>query len=580
MPEAFSLALVPISFGLTVFGPGCLLVRRAGWRPLETAVASLALSILAVGLVSFGLGVAWAPAGWRWALLAGCAAATFATVPSVGGLLRRDSGARTTLAWFAVLALFALSLQAVVRNYSGGNIVYDWLDHYQRAKFFLGWQPADKLFSGALLPARPPLMNAFAAQILALTQGRFACFQLTAGLLGVLAYFPILLVARLFSADPKLPRTLALVLMLQPMFLQNVSYSWTRMTAVFFVLATVGFYVEGWRRGDFGRTLFAFVCGAAAILTHYSSAPYVLFLALHHVLMVLPRRERATRELAALALAGSLVLLPWVAWAGAVYGSGTILSAGLASSGKPLPTIGANAVKAALNLRDTFVPPLLRDVPRDPEAPVVSWGRLRDEAFLLYQGNLLFAPGSLGAVLLAVEAARQWRRSKERAREPRDARGRPDTWRFWAALALFVILTGIGVQGSREPLGLAHTAQQPLVMIGVAFLAARFGTWPPRLRRLAGAGWLLDGCLGVALPFWLQSYPLDLPSDWRGPLGLTLRGDLTLMMASWNWGNKTGGGHRFVADVLGDAWLIPALVAAVLFVFAAATVLRLAARRD
>src|SRR6185436_19515175 len=197
MPEALSLALLPVFFALTVFGPGFLVVRRAGWRPLETAVASLALSILLVGLVSFGLGVAWAPVGWRWALFAACAAASFAAVPPVGALLRGHDEARSTLAWFAVLAVFAVSLQAVVRNYSGGNIVYDWLDHYQRAKFFLGWQPADKLFSGALLPARPPLMNAFAAQILALTQGRFASFQMTAALLGVLAYFPILLVARL-----------------------------------------------------------------------------------------------------------------------------------------------------------------------------------------------------------------------------------------------------------------------------------------------------------------------------------------------------------------------------------------------
>jgi len=31
-------------------------------------------------------------------------------------------------------------------------------------------------------------------------------------------------------------------------------------------------------------------------------------------------------------------------------------------------------------------------------------------------------------------------------------------------------------------------------------------------------------------------------SDWRGPLGLTLR-DLSRMMAGWNWGNKIGGGH-------------------------------------
>src|SRR5262245_20775803 len=196
MPDVASLALVPIFVGLSVFGPGFLLVRRAGFRPRETAAAAIALSILFVGLVSFGFGVLCAPQAWRVLLLAACAAATFAAIPAVADLLRRDAEARSALAWFGILALWGVALQATVRNYSGGNIVYDWLDHYERARFFLGWQPVDKLFSGALLAARPPLMNAFAAQVLAITRTRFAGFELTAALLGLLAYFPILLVAR------------------------------------------------------------------------------------------------------------------------------------------------------------------------------------------------------------------------------------------------------------------------------------------------------------------------------------------------------------------------------------------------
>ncbi|HEV8200083.1 MAG TPA: hypothetical protein VGS03_08685, partial [Candidatus Polarisedimenticolia bacterium] len=129
----------------------------------------------------------------------------------------------------------------------------------------------------------------------------------------------------------------------------------------------------------------------------------------------------------------------------------------------------------------------------------------------------------------------------------------------------------------RAPLGLAHTAQQPLVMIGVAFLASRFGAWPRWLRVLAAAGLLADACLGILLQFWLQSYPLDLPNDWRGPLGLTLH-DLSLMMAGWNWGNKIGGGHRFVADVLDGAAWIPWATAAIVFAVGTFALLRLAWR--
>jgi len=571
MPEMGSLALVPLVFGLSVFGPGYWLIRRTDWRPVEKATAALVLSVLLVGLASFAVGVLRLHPICRVLLLVACAASTAASLPAVARLLRAEAGARRALVWFALLAVWAVALQALVRNYSGGNLVYDWLDHYQRSKFFLGGQPTDTLFSGALLPARPPLMNAFAAQIMALTLPRFPCYQLTAALLAVLAYFPMLLIARLFSSTGSgVSRTLAIVLMFQPMFIQNVSYSWTRMPAAFFVLAAVGFYVAGWRVGDHRRMLFAFICGAAAILTHYSSVPYVLFLALHYLLHVLPRRDRAARELAAIVLAAGLVLAPWFAWATSVFGAGRVVSTALVSSGKPLLTAGANLIKAALNLRDMFVPHLLREVPRDARSSGLTWGRIRDDAFTMYQGNLPLALGSLGAVLLVTEVVRSRRHPKA---------PRTDSLWFWAALAAFAVAAGIGVHGGREPLGLAQTAQQPLVMIGVAFLASRFEGWPRALRWLAAGGLLVDALLGVLLHFWLQSYPLELPDGWSGPLGLT-RDDLLFTMAEWNWGVKRGGRHLFVADLLGSRTWFPAILVTALFVGAAVMLFRAAARRE
>jgi hypothetical protein len=568
MPEALSLALVPLVFGLTVIGPGLLLVRRRTWDPIEKATAALALSILLVGQLSFACGVLRLSPAVRILVLAACAAATCASLPAIARRVRSDAETRRVLLGFAVLLVWALSLQAVVRNYAGGNLVYDWLDHYERSKFFLGEAPLFKPFSGALLPARPPLLNAFAAQVLALTRTRFACYQMTAGLLGVLAYFPILLVARLFSRARTLPGTLAIALMFQPMFVQNVSYSWTRLTAVFFVLAAVAFYVGGWRAADAGRTVFAFLCGAAAILTHYSSAPYVLFLALHFLLFVLPRRERPLRQLAGIAAAAAIVLGPWLLWSSAVYGGGATIALGFLSSGRPLPGLGANLAKAALNLRDTFVPHLFREVPRHP-ASEGAWGRLHDDTFLMYQGNLPLALGALGAILLAIEAARSLRRTPPGPRA--------DTARFWCALAAFVILTGIGVQGGREPFGLAHTAQQPLVMLGVAFLVARFEGWPRWLRLLAAAGMLCDAVFGVLMHFWMQSYPIPFDAAWRGPLGLTQQ-DLTSMMAGWNWGEKIAGPHLFVADALGGLVWLPRCLVATLFLLAAGRLLRRAGR--
>lgn len=568
MPVLGSLALVPLVFGLTVFGPGFLLIRRLDWRPIEKATAALALSVILVGLASFGIGALRLHPMCRVLLLVACAASTAASLPGVVRLLR-DPRARRALFWFSVLALWCVALQALVRNYSGGNLVYDWLDHYERSKFFLGGRPNSTLFSGALLPARPPLVNAFAAQIMGLTLPRFACYQLTAALTGLLAFFPMLLVARLFSTSAGVSRILAVMLMFQPMFVQNISYSWTRMQAVFFVLSMVGFYVAGWRAEDPRRMQFAFVCGAASILAHYSSVPYVLFLALHYAVRVLPRRDRPGRELAAIALSSALVLAPWFLWSASVYGTSTVVTSALRSSGKPPDSAGANLIKTLLNLRDLFVPHLLRDVPTDARASGLTWGRVRDDAFTVYQGNLPLALGSLGCVLLVVEAAR--------ARKSPGAARADSRW-FWAGLAAFAVVAGIGVQGGREPLGLAQTAQQPLVMIGVAFLAARFESWPIGLRVLAAVGLLVDAVLGVLLQFWLQSYSLDLPDGWQGPLGLG-PDDLRRMMAEWNWGAKTVGGHKFVAEVLGRGAAIPVVLVAALFMVGVAALLRQTAGR-
>src|SRR5262245_15495858 len=120
MSDAAALPLVPILFGLSVFGPGYWIVRRAGWTPLQTAMASLAVSVLVVGQASFVIGLLWLPVAWRVLLLGACAVATFAAAPDAARLLRAHPEARTALVWFAILTVWGLALQACVRNYSGG----------------------------------------------------------------------------------------------------------------------------------------------------------------------------------------------------------------------------------------------------------------------------------------------------------------------------------------------------------------------------------------------------------------------------------------------------------------------------
>jgi hypothetical protein len=565
---------VPLVFVLLLPGPGAAVLGRSDWRPGERATAAVALSFLLVGLASFLIFALRLHPLTRTFLLCGCAGLGLAVLPRARRMFA-EPGARRALAWCALLALWVVALQAVVRCYSGGDAYADWEGHYQRARFLIaGGRRLDVLFAGTLLPARPPLVNAFAAQVMAFAGRGFPSFELTAGLLAILAFVPALQVARLFSRSPEVPRILALILMFSPMFVQNATYAWTKQQAALFSLAALAFYVAGWREHDPRRTRFAFVCAAGGILTHYTAVPYALFLGLHYVLFILPRRERRVRDFVMTILPATLVLAPWFAWAAAVYGADAVVTTALATTGEPPATVAGRLGTAALNLRDTLVPHLLRDVAWDPRSTGLTWGHLRDATFLVYQGNLVFAPGACGALLLALEALSRRRRRAVVA--PSSDPRRPDTPWFWAAFVIFAVVVGIGVHSRHEPFGLAYCAQQPVIYLAIAFLAARFGEWPRSWRALAVLGLAVDALVGVLLHFWLQSYPLDLPDTFVGPLGLR-RADLLVGTADWNWSLKQSAGLAFIGDTVAFRTTAIAAIAAI-FVFGLTTLVRAAAK--
>jgi hypothetical protein len=288
--------------------------------------------------------------------------------------------------------------------------------------------------------------------------------------------------------------------------------------------------------------------------------------------VLLRARTRPRRDLALLAASAVLILAPWFAWAATSYGPGAVVTDALASTGKALPDPGANMAKAALNLRDSLVPHLVRDVAWDARSQGLNWGHVRDAAFLLYEGNLILALGCVGGALLIANAILR------RARHV-DARpgARSDTAWFWAAFAAFNLITGIAVHGARMPFGLAYCAQQPIIYLGVVWIAIRFLDWPRWLRCVAAAGLLFDAAVGVLLHFWIESYPLDLPVSWTGPLGLR-HDDLMIGMAGWNWDQKIGNGVVFAGDLVADAAWLPMTAVALALAVAVAALLREAAR--
>jgi hypothetical protein len=130
------------------------------------------------------------------------------------------------------------------------------------------------------------------------------------------------------------------------------------------------------------------------------------------------------------------------------------------------------------------------------------WGWWRDWLFLLYQINFFFAFGSVAWLAVLVLLFRQ---------------ARTVTWTQragWAGALIGVVFLGIAVHAGRDRWGLAHICLQPVVLGGIAFLAARWESLGQGLRRIVVGGAVVDLALGIALQFGAESFLLD---QWLAP---------------------------------------------------------------
>ena len=484
------------------FGLAWPLASRLALDPAGKLGAAAVLSLLAAYLVSFAIYASGLPVTGLW-LLPVLAAVGLITGRQALIATFRDADARALLAGQLLVTGWCTGWLWFIASYSGGGWTSDWFEHWERARFFLDRWPQDTKFLDLYaLSARPPLANLVTGVLLAATRKDFAHYQLFTALLNSLAFLPAALLARRFAPGPGGRRVavavLAVLLMLNPSFVQNATFAWTKLSAVFFILGGLYFYL---RALDPGAPRAAGPLGAAALaaglLTHYSAGPYVLLLAAAWPVLHRSRWRDAAfwRQTALLGVIGGLVLATWFGWSLAVYGAHTTLLSNSSVTVKDVHT-GNQALKVALNLRDTLVPHFLR--PLDPELLTQRspWGYWHDWFFQLYQLNLFFVFGSLAWLVLLRELARH---------HPAAAPGR----RFWAWFIGGAILLGVAVHGARDTWGLAHICLQAVVVLGLAYLAAHWAALGHNWRVILLTGAALDFLLGIALHFAVQNYALD-----------------------------------------------------------------------
>jgi len=546
----FQLGLLLILLVVCSFAPGFYFLRKLRWSPLEKLCGSVGLSLILLYLASWAV-YCFGERGHDMPVHAApfvvvslaCLAAAAVCWKDIDRLARAKS-VRQVLAGFGFLTIWTAVLMATIRNYSGAGWYGDWLEHFQRSLFFLRHFPADTpIFSGYSLPARPPMMNVLAGFFLAQTADRFELFQVVFAFLNLLLFLPCCLIMPVFGGRAK-RRTwlLAMLFAAGPVVIENITYSWTKALAAFYVVLALWFYLAGWRKRNRVRTTAAFVALAGGLLVHYSAGPYVAVLTLHYLLCVFPKRQQKWRELAGIAAICGLLLSTWLLWSVAVYGADVTFASNTSVTSSQKYT-GSTWWKIASNLFDTLVPAVARDpaLLRQFDQPNFA-GRLRDWAFLFYQVNAIFGMGLVGGplILWLMYRAFRWKRKEPDARPPvrakrrvgeasafRRKRKEPDArplargkgmsgevpertagapeLRFWQILIAGCLFLGVAVVGERDLFGSAHLTLLSLQALGLSMLAAVIPWRRRSLAILLLAGCAVDFSLGVLLQARVES---------------------------------------------------------------------------
>ncbi len=491
------LLLTAVSVSVCSFAPGFALVRKLTWRPLEKLCVAIAASLILIYLFAWAV-FCLAPGSETGAFrAAGCVAAALALWHwREIRKLALSFGARQALAGYGFLVIWSLPVLATIRNFSGAGWGGDWLEHFQRSLFFLHHLPTGiPIAGGYIMPARPPMMNVLSTFFLGQFTERFEIFQLVFTLLNLVAFLPCCLLMRAIVKSRR-SRYFPLIALfaLNPMMMENAWYPWTKLLAVFYILFALWLYLAALRKTDSLRLVSAFVCLAAGLLVHYSAGPYVVFLAGHYLFRVFVQRPHRFRELALISVSCGLLLATWFGWSLKAYGFHDTFESNtsVAASQK---YEGSTAGKIAGNMLATVLPAILHN----PESLTMfdqpnKWGQLRDNAFVVYQTNLIFGMGVVGGPFVLWLLFRAFRKPAIRTPEQN----------FWLVFLPVIFVLGIAVVGEPDLMGLAHLTLMPLEALGITLLAASF-PWSRTAALLLLAGCLIDFSFGIFLQARVQN---------------------------------------------------------------------------
>jgi hypothetical protein len=551
-------------FIVAVLGGGLGLAPSAkNFADLEAWCVGIARAVAVLGGVVFLVHWLELSLGWFALGYAGLGLGVLVNRRRCGELVRQEP-VREALAGWLLVAAGCLALLGCVFSYSGGTWMGDWEEHYHRPLHYLrlvavaGFQPQ---FPFTL---RPPLANTADAALLWLTGPDFSRHQVQMLLLNSLAFLPVALWTRTFGGGRATAAACGVLLLLNPLFLQNTTYAWTKLLSAYFVL--IGLHLLLVRGQQRSRVVNGFALLMLGVLTHYSACVWALTLGAGWLWATRHRwPEREFRVTAGLALAvAGVVLAPWFIYAATHYGLTATLHSNPSYHFTGPLSWQDTVLGAGPKLWNTLVPHSLRHFDRSILDQPNPWTWARDYFFLVYQNNLFFGVGSASLLVLACSVVKPaWR--------PRQF---PAS--VWIVTGLATVVLGTAVHGAVDPWGLAHICLQPLMLLGVAFAASRL---PLMLRgghpflALAAAGLALADFLpGIVLHYSATAFQLNRPP---GQDLFEYARELSLM-AQINLSRKIFYGQDFFMDTVNLPWWLLLTVFSALVLLAGIRARRLA----
>jgi hypothetical protein len=518
-----------------IMGSGTLAVAELirNYPPVERLCLGAGAALILLYLAGGAIYLAGLPAGWLWIWPVATGAVCLRRRASLRELLR-DPTVRATGNGWLLLSGWCLGWHALVLSYSGGCWAGDWFEHYERVGFFLHHWPLDYRFIGInSLVARPPLANVAVAGLLGLSSDGFSHFQVFSTLLSTLVFLPLAALTQRAGSNPRHLSLLLLLVMLNPLVVENATFPWTKLPAAFFVLLAVLMLLRS-IDGKSGQA-WAGVMLAAGLLTHYSVAPWIIALGFAWLWCTRKNWPAAAwrRETLWGAAWSGLLLSTWFGWAGHHYGPASLVQATSTVGRAQATTWSGWIAMAAGNFGHTFVPNWNSSLWRTFLLQPDPWSRVRDVWFCLYQQTLPLACGLGGLPVLVWLLLR---------------RSSPAGSVFWALTVSLAVIIGTAAVGNPVDLGVAHVCLEPLVLLALAWMAAESDRLPRWLGFIWGFGLAVDLVLGVILHFGVQSFLLE---GWSYPgLGTTELAGLSVSTVMINLHGRIYLQQSFLFDLL------------------------------